>query len=481
MSTPTFAETHNLIAFLEKPIASDRFEQIVDFLNANSVKYALTVSPTIYIACIKQFWTSAKVRTVNENVRLQALVDGKKVIVNEASIRRNLRLDDAEGTACLPNAAIFKELARMGEITPLFKTMMVQAPEEVGEIPTNTQDTPILTQPSSSQPQRKHKSRGKQRKATKVPHTKPQTREHIPTPLHDPLPSGEDRLQLNELMEICTKLCDMVLSLEQIKTNQTAKIKKLKKRVKKLECKKKKKTHGLKRLYKVSLSARIISSDEEGLGRMNDQDMFGVNDLDGDEVVVDVSAREKEKQSEKVTEKEVSTGDPVTTVGEVVTTVDVEVSDALTTTTTTTDDELTLAQTLIKIKAAKPKALTTAATTVTIVSTRPKEKGIIMKRGYQGTKDEANKAVIEEWDDVLATIDADRQLAKQLQTQEREQLSVEEKYKLLVELIESRSKYFAAKRAEEIRNKPPTKAQQKTLMCTYMKNIEGYKQKDFKG
>nr|GFA67040.1 hypothetical protein [Tanacetum cinerariifolium] len=97
---------------------------------------------------------------------------------------------------------------------------------------------------------------------------------------------------------------------------------------------------------------------------MNDQDMFGFNDLDGDEVVVDVSAEEKEEQSEKVSKKEVSTADPVTTAGEVVTTVNVEVSVALTTT-TTTDDELTLAQTLIEIKAAKPKALTIVATIVT--------------------------------------------------------------------------------------------------------------------
>nr|GFC94474.1 hypothetical protein [Tanacetum cinerariifolium] len=86
-----------------------------------------------------------------------------------------------------------------------------------------------------------------------------------------------------------------VLSLEQIKTNQVAEIKKLKKRVKKLEGKKKKRTHGLKRLYK----------------------------------------------SEKVAKKEVSTDDPVTSAGEVFTTADVEVSAALTTT-TTTDDELTL-------------------------------------------------------------------------------------------------------------------------------------------
>nr|GEV43111.1 hypothetical protein [Tanacetum cinerariifolium] len=60
-------------------------------------------------------------------------------------------------------------------------------------------------------------------------------------------------------------------------------------------------------------------------------------------------------------------------------------------------------------------------------------------------------------------------------------LSVDERSKMLAELIDSRRKFFATKRAKEIRNKPPTKAQQKTLMCTYLKNMEGHMQKHFKG
>ncbi|GKF29789.1 hypothetical protein Tco_0096131, partial [Tanacetum coccineum] len=44
--------------------------------------------------------------------QLQALVDGKKIVVTEASVRRDLQLDDEEGTDCLPNATIF-ELTRM--------------------------------------------------------------------------------------------------------------------------------------------------------------------------------------------------------------------------------------------------------------------------------------------------------------------------------------------------------------------------------
>ncbi|GKD41075.1 hypothetical protein Tco_1261282 [Tanacetum coccineum] len=56
----------------------------------------------------------------------------------------------------------------------------------------------------------------------------------------------------------------------------------------------------------------------------------------------------------------------------------------------------------------------------------------------------------------------------------------EEKATLFQQLLEKRRKHFAAKRAEEKRNKPPTKAQQRKIMCTYVKNMEGYKLKDLK-
>ncbi|GJR57861.1 hypothetical protein Tco_1500023 [Tanacetum coccineum] len=71
-------------------------------------------NPVIYTSCIEQFWATAKVQTVNGVRQLQALVDKKRVIVTESSIRRDLHLDDAEGTDCLPTATIFEELARMG-------------------------------------------------------------------------------------------------------------------------------------------------------------------------------------------------------------------------------------------------------------------------------------------------------------------------------------------------------------------------------
>ncbi|GKE39700.1 hypothetical protein Tco_1463105 [Tanacetum coccineum] len=84
MSNLKFADTHNLVAFLSKPAKSEGFEQIVDFLNAQPIRYALTVNPTIYISCIEQFWSTVKAKTINREVQLHALVDGKKIIITES-------------------------------------------------------------------------------------------------------------------------------------------------------------------------------------------------------------------------------------------------------------------------------------------------------------------------------------------------------------------------------------------------------------
>ncbi|GKC85838.1 hypothetical protein Tco_1141555, partial [Tanacetum coccineum] len=113
MTTLKFVDTHNMVVFLSKPKESDGFEQIVDFLNTHPIKYALTVNLIIYTSFIEQFWSTVKAKTVNVEVQLQALIDEKKIIVTEASVRSDLQLDDEEGMDFLPNATIFEELTRM--------------------------------------------------------------------------------------------------------------------------------------------------------------------------------------------------------------------------------------------------------------------------------------------------------------------------------------------------------------------------------
>ncbi|GJU08893.1 putative ribonuclease H-like domain-containing protein [Tanacetum coccineum] len=114
MATLKFADSHNMVAFLSKPAESEGFEQIVDFLNAHPIRYALTVNPTIYVSCIEQFWSSAVAKTINGEVQLHALVDGKRIVITKTSVRRSLRLADAEGIDCFSNSTIFENLALMG-------------------------------------------------------------------------------------------------------------------------------------------------------------------------------------------------------------------------------------------------------------------------------------------------------------------------------------------------------------------------------
>ncbi|GKA08705.1 hypothetical protein Tco_0688036 [Tanacetum coccineum] len=284
MSTLQFAETHNMIAFLEKPAESNRFQEIIDFLNANQIHYALTINPTIYTSCIEQFWATTKSKTVNGKCQLQALVDKKKVIIMESSIRSYLHLEDAGGTDCLPTATIFEEMARIGR---------------------------------------------KQRKETEVPQDETHHDDSVPIPSNDPLPSGEDRMQLTELMILCTHLQKQVLDLEKAKDTQVKEIVNLKKRVQQLERKKEIKNYS-EDASKQGRSFEDIDKDakvslvDETQGRSNDAEKFDTDDLHGDEVIVDMAVGEKQEQSVKVDEREVSTGVedsaaliiPVTTAGE---------------------------------------------------------------------------------------------------------------------------------------------------------------------
>ncbi|GJZ63394.1 hypothetical protein Tco_0619815 [Tanacetum coccineum] len=106
------------------------------------------------------------------------------------------------------------------------------------------------------------------------------------------LQSDEDILKLDELMALCTTLQNRVLDLEKTKTTQHNEIASLKIRVKKLETKDRSRTHRLKRLYKVGLTARVESSDnEESLG--DDTSKQGrIDAIDADEEIALVSVHD---------------------------------------------------------------------------------------------------------------------------------------------------------------------------------------------
>ncbi|GJS05703.1 putative ribonuclease H-like domain-containing protein [Tanacetum coccineum] len=168
--------------------------------------------------------------------------------------------------------------------------------------------------------------------------------------------SGEDSMKLLELMELSTKLSKMLhknRKSDLFWATAKANIVNGERQLQALIDKK-----------KVIITESSIRSDlyledagvDDTQGRSDNEGMFDTNDLHGDEVNVDMPVGEKQEQSVK--EREVYTS--------------VEDSDA-----PTTIEEITLAQTLIQIKAAKPKVVTTAATTT--ITTRPKARGVVVQ------------------------------------------------------------------------------------------------------
>ncbi|GJU95613.1 hypothetical protein Tco_1320369 [Tanacetum coccineum] len=114
MADLTFADSHNMVAYLEKSEDNADFAEIVDFLNASPIRYALTVSPTVYVSYIEQFWSTTKIKTVNNETQIRAKVDGKTIVITESSVRRDLHFDDEDGITCLTNTEIFENLQLMG-------------------------------------------------------------------------------------------------------------------------------------------------------------------------------------------------------------------------------------------------------------------------------------------------------------------------------------------------------------------------------
>ncbi|GJV84894.1 hypothetical protein Tco_1524792 [Tanacetum coccineum] len=183
------------------------------------------------------------------------------------------------------------------------------------------------------------------------------------------LGSGEDSLKLNELIEICTKLSERVLALENIKTDQDLEITNRKKRVKKFEKKKNSRTLQLKRrLFKV----KIESSGEKSLGDQEDPSKQGRNEIDQDEEISCIN---------------ITTAEPVTTASAPITTAGVSVSTTEpstppTITTLIEDEDLTIAQTLIKMRSVKSKEKSKEKGVSSETATRL-TRGVIMKEASE--------------------------------------------------------------------------------------------------
>nr|GEX51949.1 hypothetical protein [Tanacetum cinerariifolium] len=306
--TLTFADTHNMVAYLNKSNTSEGFNQIIDFLNGSYMAYALTVNPTIYVSCIKQFWNTVAVKQSNDVTRLQALVDKKKVVVTKAAIKDTLH-DDAEGIDCLPNEDIFTALARMGYEKPLTKLTFYKA------FFSSQWKFLIHTILQSMSAKRTSWNKFSSAMASTVICLST----GVKTPLfkgmlvvREPEEQGDAEKQGNddnaaeepvtaaddEALDTCAALTRRVEHLKHDKVAQNLEITKLKTRVKKMERANKVKTLKLRRLRKVGTSQRIESSDDTIMEDVSNQGRM-IDELDKDEGA-ELMNEKKEKETEEV-------------------------------------------------------------------------------------------------------------------------------------------------------------------------------------
>ncbi|GJV04483.1 hypothetical protein Tco_1338052 [Tanacetum coccineum] len=135
-----------MVAILEKTESNTDFHQIVDFLEASHIRYALTVRPTVYVSHIQQFWSTVRVETVDEETKIIAKVNGRQRTVIESSIRRHLKLlDDEVFTTLRVNSPSFS-----GRTVQLFESMLVPQGEG-SENPTEPHHTPSAQYESTPQ------------------------------------------------------------------------------------------------------------------------------------------------------------------------------------------------------------------------------------------------------------------------------------------------------------------------------------------
>nr|GEZ69846.1 hypothetical protein [Tanacetum cinerariifolium] len=122
---------HKVLDYVSKHNSASITLKMFDYVDAqgrsNSKLMLLGITYYCWVNVnVVEVWSTAAAKTINEEAQLHAYVNGKKIIITEASIRRDLQLDDEECVDCLPNSTIIKELALMGAWNE-FNTTMASA------------------------------------------------------------------------------------------------------------------------------------------------------------------------------------------------------------------------------------------------------------------------------------------------------------------------------------------------------------------
>ncbi|GJT22095.1 putative ribonuclease H-like domain-containing protein [Tanacetum coccineum] len=505
------------------------------------ILWLATVSnDSVELVSMGKFWTSAKSKIINNVRHITAKVDGKPVSISEASIRSDLLFDDADGIDSLPNQAIFdaiqlighldakkkfvmyprfisifldKQLENVpipldhfllnaltskvfsfmvkkgkhfsGKVTPLFASMLVQPIEDEGapsKRPSEAQPTPSPPHPSEAtvDPQ-----------SDPSPRPSPFLKTHYPDSIPK-VPGGNHGDQAKKIQHLSTDqeaqkaipTCYHTLQSMDEECLIEAKI-------------------GRKEILKEKLDAK---------GKENAKDVLSTEDV--------LSTAQQKVSTDK---EKVSTDRPiVSTNGSKVSTNKEKDSTDRTDEAVQEKGERVEFKDLEETERPRPTSTRSLLTLKPLPKIDPKDKGKkkieeedesesesdgipeAEKKFKQLASDEemarkvqeewegeeerkrlaeeeaTNDALIRNYDDIKARIEADRLLAEKLQEEEREQFTIEERAKFLHDTIAAQRKFLAQQRSEAIRNRPPTKNQLRNQMMTYLKHVGNFKHSDLK-
>ncbi|GJW59299.1 hypothetical protein Tco_0106030 [Tanacetum coccineum] len=516
-----------MVAYLEKTEGNAQFHEIVDFISRSSIFYALTIDCLI-------------VADIYENLPLMG---------SKSTSWDQFPTNVASAVICLATDRTFN-FSKM-----IFDGMNrnLEAKKKFLVYPRNTLEG----------------TGGSEGDQVQLPHDRPLSGGHTSN-------RDEGGLNLEEFFVLCTNLSNKVLALETSKDAQAAKILKLKTSIKKLEKKCKPSiSHHRAWLRSVSiLSMKKKLGKKEFVskqGRKNAKpepilDDIAFDNLDADlahgmdymdtEEAVNEGRKSKETEELNVThdtevlENRRSNEEPVNAAGNIgVSTVVPEVSTVVpkvnistasrpkvstatlmthpTTTSVFDNKDITLAETLVKMKDNKAKLKGVAIKEVeesdrparSVLTLKPlpkidpkdKGKGVLKEAPLPAKKlkksdldaaqlamdeeiarqvnaelqaelerervaaEEATQAVLaSEFDEIQARMNADTLLAERLQEAEREQFTIEQRAKFLHDTIAAQRKFLVEQRAVAIRSKPLTKTQLINQMITFLKYMGRY-------
>nr|GEW17751.1 hypothetical protein [Tanacetum cinerariifolium] len=98
----------------EKYELNTNFHQIVDFIEASHLRYALTFNLTVYVSHIRQFWSTARIETTDEGTKILATVDGRTVLLFPSML---VTMGEGSGTPTEPHHTLSPEAQQTSPTT----------------------------------------------------------------------------------------------------------------------------------------------------------------------------------------------------------------------------------------------------------------------------------------------------------------------------------------------------------------------------